>query len=136
MRHRILIASQPAAWAEIEPMLAGVADLIWVHTIAHALQVLERDAASIDLVICTVAFDDSRMIEFLQDVKQRPAMAGIPFLCARILHSVLSDQLIGRVGASCRDCGAVDFIDVGGMGRDAKQMVMLAAAAKYGTKRA
>jgi hypothetical protein len=136
MRHRIVLASQSAAWAVVEPMLAEVADLIPVHTVAQAFQVLERDAASIDLVICTVAFDESRMIEFLQAVKRRPAISSIPFLCSRILRSVLSESLISRVGTTCTDLGAVDFLDIGQLARDDAQLALRAAVVKYGTRRA
>ena len=115
----------------MQRMLAPVADLVPVHTRAQAFEVLERDAASIDLVICTVAFDESRMIEFLQAVKREPAMSSIPFLCIRVLASVLSDNLIGRLGTVCRDCGAVEMLDIGNLGGDAAQTALKAAVVKY-----
>jgi hypothetical protein len=68
--HRVLMASQPEAWVVVNGMLGEVLDLVPVHTMAKAFEVLERDAASIELIICTIAFDDSRMIEFLQAVKR------------------------------------------------------------------
>lgn len=65
--HRVLIASQPGAWRVLEAMLKEVVDVVPAHTTADALSILERER--IDLIVSTVAFDESRMIEFLQDGK-------------------------------------------------------------------
>jgi hypothetical protein len=46
-------------------MLADVADLVPAHTTAEALKILERQR--IHLIVFTIAFDESRMLEFLQD---------------------------------------------------------------------
>jgi hypothetical protein len=135
MQYRVLVASQPEAWEVMQRMLGEVAELVPVHTRTQALRVLERDAASIDLVICTVAFDDSRMIDFLQAVKRTPAMSSIPFLSMRVLRSVLSDDMIGRVGAICRDCGAVDLLDIGHLAGEAAQTALNGAVVKYATRR-
>lgn len=136
MRHRVLIAAQPAAWVVLERMLGEVADLVPAHTRAEAFQVLERDAASIDLIVCTVAFDESQMIDFLETAKRNPAISSIPFLCARVMSGVLSQDLVGRVGAVCRDCGAVDFLDVATLDGDAAQTELQAAVVKFAARRA
>ena len=135
MRHRVLIASQPAAWVVVKRMLGEVVDLVPVHTMAKAFQVLERDAASIDLIICTIAFDESRMIEFLQAVKRTPTMGNVPFLSVRVLASVLSDDLVGRVGSVCKDCGAVDLLDVGRLDDRAAQTALITAVRQHATPR-
>lgn len=75
------------------------------------------------------------MIEFLQAVKRQPALSSIPFLCSRVLASVLSDDLIGAVGNVCRDCGAVDLLDLGNLEPDAAQSALKAAVAKYAARR-
>ena len=121
MRHRVLIASQPEAWAKVERMLDSAVDLVPAHTMMHAFAVLEREAGRIELIICTIAFDDSRMIDFLRAVKRNPASSAVPFLCARVLRGVLSDNMVGRMNALCKDCGALDFLDIAKLDeRDAK----------------
>jgi CheY-like chemotaxis protein len=135
MRHRVLIASQPEAWVVVERMLGEVVDLVPVHTMAKAFQVLERDAASIDLIICTIAFDESQMIEFLQAVKREPTMGNVPFLGVRVLASVLSDDLVGRVGTVCKNCGAVDLLDLGRLDDGAAQTALRAAVMQHGARR-
>ena len=52
------------------------------HAMAEAFRVLDRQ--QIDLIISTIGFEESRMIEFLEAVKAS-IFASIPFLCARVL---------------------------------------------------
>ena len=76
-----------------------------VHTFEDAFNVLDHEAASIDLIISTIAFGESRMVEFLQAVKRNPPTSGIPFLCSRILPSVLSDKLVDDMRVDARHAG-------------------------------
>ena len=73
---------------------------------------LEQDAADIDLILSTIAFDDSRMVDFLQAVKADAEFSHIPFLCARVLPSILADHLVAHMRRVCTELGAVDLIDV------------------------
>src|SRR3954470_19291167 len=111
IRHRALVAAQPAAWTVLRAMLEGVIDLVPVHTTAEAFRALGHDAL-IDLIISTIAFDDSRMVEFLQAVKRNPSMKYIPFLCLRALPGVLSDHLVDQMRVVCKQCEALDLVDV------------------------
>jgi hypothetical protein len=131
MRPKVLIASQPAAWVVIKPMLEKIADLVPVHSRAEALRVLKKDAANFDLIICTVAFDDSRMIEFLQAVKRERAMSRIPFLCTRVLPSVLTDTLVRGLRDPCLACGAVDMLDIGLLAGSAAKDALKASVMKH-----
>lgn len=109
-KRRVLIASQPGAWRVLEAMLEEVVDLVPAHTTADALKILNRE--SIDLIVSTIAFDESRMIEFLQAVKRTASIDHVPFLCTRVLSSVLQDSFIGSMRDSCIQCGAVDLTDI------------------------
>jgi hypothetical protein len=62
--------------------LEGILDLVPVHSRADAWVVLEQEAADIDLIISTIAFDESRMVEFLQAVRPMPSSA-VYLSCAR-----------------------------------------------------
>ena len=53
---------------------------------------LADEPARVDLIQTTIAFDDSRMVEFLQVVKRDARTSDIAFLCAGVLPSVLSDD--------------------------------------------
>ena len=78
-RHRILVAAQPGAWPVLKNLLEELADLVPVHGMTEAMQVLEQDPAGIDLIICTLTFSDHRMLEFLLQVKGNPKTSAIPF---------------------------------------------------------
>jgi CheY-like chemotaxis protein len=109
-RHRVLVAAQPAAMIALARVLGPALEAVYVHTMADALRALE--AGGIDAIVCTIKFDESRMMELLQAVKALPACRAIPFICARVLSSALSDQLVEQLGTACRECGAAGFVDL------------------------
>jgi hypothetical protein len=127
--HRVLVAAQPAAWQVLQTILNGVADLHPAHTTADAFKILERDR--IDLIVCTIAFDESHMIEFLQAVKRTVAASHIPFLCLRVLPGVVRDSLVASMRDACKVCGAVDLVDIARLPPDTAQDVMRKAVEPY-----
>ena len=120
--HRVLVAAHPQAWRVLQTMLADVVDLVPAHTTADAFKILEGEP--IDLIVSTIAFDESRMLEFLQAVKQTSSTGGIPFLCSRVLPSVVRDSLVIAMRDACIQCGAVDLVDVARLPPDTAQDVM------------
>jgi hypothetical protein len=111
-RYRALVAAQPRAWTALFPVLEEITDLVPAHTTIDAFRVLDDDPAAIDLIVATIAFDDSRMIEFLQAVKRDPKLRHIPFICSRALAGVLSDTVVDDMRKVCKQCGAIDLLDV------------------------
>jgi response regulator RpfG family c-di-GMP phosphodiesterase len=107
---QVLIAAQPDAAQVIQSMLGEVGSLIPAHTTAEAFRILEQQP--IDLIVSTIAFDESRMLEFLVSVKGTAPVAHLPFLCSRVLAGALRDSLVGSMGDACKACGAVDFVDL------------------------
>jgi hypothetical protein len=128
-RRRVLIAAQPAAWQMLQTILNGEADLHPAHTMADAFTILERDR--IDLIVSTIAFDESHMIEFLQAVKRTASASRIPFLCMRVLPGVVRDNLIASMRDACKACGAVDLVDIARLPPDTAQDVMRKAVEPY-----
>jgi PleD family two-component response regulator len=129
IKHRALIAAQPAAWTVLQSMLEEVMDLVPVHTMADALHVLQHDRGKIDLIICTLTFSESRMLEFLLAVKGNATISDIPFLCCRVLVGRLSEKLVERMGAVAKQCGA-DFINLAKFPRHEAKSVLRAAVMK------
>jgi hypothetical protein len=109
-------------------MLDGVIDLVPAHTRTDAFRVLEGDAG-FNLVITTIAFDDSQMVEFVQAINGNPRWDKLPVLCARVLPGALSDYLVGSMREVCKQCGAVDLVDVARLPADEAQRVLRAAVA-------
>ena len=93
----MLVASQPAALSALRPLVQNGTELVPVHSMEDALRALEQDPAGFHLILSTIAFDDSRMVNFLEAVKRIPALSG--------------DRVV-RMGAVCKECGAADFIDI------------------------
>jgi CheY-like chemotaxis protein len=122
---RVLVAAQPRASQVLQTMLAGVADLVPASTIAEALKILARNR--IDLIICTIAFDESRMVEFLQAVKGTASTADIPFVCCRALPSVLPDSLVQNMRGACLQAGADALLDIAKLDQDKAQSVLKSA---------
>jgi PleD family two-component response regulator len=127
--HQVLIAAQPHAAQVLQAMLHESGNLIAVHTTADAFRILERQ--QIDLIVSTIAFDESRMLEFLVSVKGTASVAHIPFLCSRVLAGALRDSLVGSMGAACKACGAVDFVDVARLPPDLAETTMRKAVETY-----
>jgi len=91
-------------------MLTPLVDTVVVETIEEALRILERNG--FQLILSTIAFDGSRMMDFLQAVKRTPSSSAIPFVCVRALPSVLSDRFVESTRAACEQSGAAAFVDI------------------------
>ena len=131
--HRVLVAAQWGAWRVLQTMLSDVGDLVPAHTRTDAYKMLERE--SFDLIVCTIAFDESQMIEFLQTVKKNTSTRDIPFLCSRALPGVLRDNLVATMRDACIQCGAVDLIDIARLSPDAARDAMRKAVVACVTSR-
>ena len=118
-RRRALICSRPKGRALFQQMLEDSFDLVPVRTMAEAFEVLESEPRQVDLIVSTLAFDESRMIEFLQAVKRDRKLREIPFFCCRVVRGVISDGLMEKMAAVCKACGAEDFVDVAKLPRAA-----------------
>jgi hypothetical protein len=124
IRQRALVAAQAAAWTRLQPLLEPLVEAVHVQTIKDAFETLDR--ARIDLIVCTVAFEESHMIEFLQGVK-RTASASIPFMCCRALPSVLSDNMVEHMRAACLQAGAAALVDIARLDQDKAQSILKSA---------
>jgi hypothetical protein len=133
---RVLIASQPTAWRILRPMLEEVFDLVAVQTTSEALKVLESGPAPSELIISTIAFDDSRMVEFLYAAKSRQDTRAIPFVCCRVLPTVLSPDAVARVAEVCMLGGAAEFIDGPALDQRSAVAVLRAAVMRHIAARA
>jgi len=124
-----LIAAQPHAAQVLQAMLRDIGNLVPVYTTADAFRILEHQ--QIDLIVSTIAFDESRMLEFLVSVKGTASVAHIPFLCSRVVVGALRDSLVGSMSGACKACGAVDFVDVARLPPDLAETTMRKAVETY-----
>ena len=117
-RRRALVASRPKGRELLRQMLQDSLDLVPVITMEEAFEALKAEPRP-DLILSTLAFDESRMIEFLQAVKRDRRLRSIPFYCCRVVRGIITDDLVGKMTAVCKECGAEDFIDVAKLPRAA-----------------
>jgi CheY-like chemotaxis protein len=107
---KILVAASPEARAVVERVLAGH-DVRCAETMAQAEELLgER---TFDLVICTIAFDESKMFDLLRLTKSRREWQRIPFVGARVrAHILRSPTALEAAAFTCRALGAEAFLDI------------------------
>jgi CheY-like chemotaxis protein len=107
---KILVAASPEPRAILERILAGH-DLSCAGSMAQAEQFLRE--RTFDLIICTVAFDESRMFEFLRLAKATREWQQIPFVCARVRgHILRSPTAVNSTAFTCGALGAQAFLDI------------------------
>lgn len=108
---KILIAASPEPRAILQRMLHEH-ELICADTMAHAEKLLEEHG-SFDQIVCTIVFDESRMLDLLQLVQSKPKWKHIPFVCARTRPtSVHSAVALESIGIACKAMGAASFLNI------------------------
>lgn len=93
---RILIAGTELAIQNFTLALQDDAALVAGRTVADALRLCDRD---IDLVLCNVRFDESRMFELLEALHAKPVEQRIPVVCVRLFRPMTPAVLAGMVEA-------------------------------------
>jgi hypothetical protein len=107
---RILVAASPEPRAILEKVLAGH-DLYFAETLREAVKSLGQ--RTYDLIICTVAFDESKMFELLGFAKSTPLWKSIPFICAIVRTNVIRSPSARAAAAfTSRQLGAAAFLDI------------------------
>jgi hypothetical protein len=110
MRKSILLAVAPAATATLTSILEADFALTVSTTLADARERLRP--TRIDLVLCGLYFDESRMFDLLRYAKADPVTACIPFFCINPTATTLPSTLLQSVEISSKALGAQEFIDL------------------------
>jgi CheY-like chemotaxis protein len=107
---RILVAASPEPRGIVERILAGH-ELACAETMEQAEQLLHGQR--FDLIMCTIAFDDSRMFDLLKLAKSKAEWQAIPFVGARVRPQVLRTAAALKAAAlTCQELGAAAFLDI------------------------
>jgi hypothetical protein len=107
---KILIAASPEPRTIVERILA-CHELICAETMARAEQFMRE--RTFDLIVCTIAFDESRMFDLLRLAKSRLEWQAIPFVCARVRGYILrSPASLAAAALTCRELGGDAFLDI------------------------
>jgi CheY-like chemotaxis protein len=111
---RVLLADVKEDFSSIAQILEPDATVVRASTLDEALGAV---TTGVDLVLCGIHFDDSRMFDLLRYVKADPTMRGVPFLCFRDRASELAPTLFESLDIACRALGGVGFVDLIGLRR-------------------
>ena len=114
---RVLVACTDSALGILARALDGWADWKPVYTLDAALRALDTHP---DLVVCTLRFDDSRMLDLAAEIAHR---GGVPMLCCRVGVGELPEHSLAAAVIAAENLGAIGFVDfprlVGESGTDA-----------------
>jgi CheY-like chemotaxis protein len=108
-RKRILGADAEQGIRTLRAVLGESAELIPADSLNQAVRVLENP---VDLIICGIQFDESRMFDLLTHARQEPRVQDIPFLVFRDLESELDPMFFKSLQISVTALGATGFVDL------------------------
>jgi hypothetical protein len=128
-RPRVLVAGTRLGIDLVREVLSEDAELIGAQSVVEALAEVER---GVELIICNVRFDDSRMFDFLGALGDRPAARGVPVICCRVLHRPLSVGARRAIALALEALGVAEFVDMQAIeeeqGADAARQALRRAA--------
>jgi hypothetical protein len=106
----LLVAVSPRAMPLVHELLAEDFELVPVRNFEEALERLAR--GDIDGILAGLHFDGSRMPKLLDAVKADPSTREIPFVCCRLLPTLLLQASLRAARQVCEVLGADEFVDV------------------------
>jgi len=137
-RPRVLVAGTRQGIASVREVLDTEAELVGAQSVAEALAEVER--GGLDLIICNIRFDDSRMFDFLGALGERPTARSVPVICCRVLHRPLSVGARRAIALALEALGVAEFVDMQAIeeeqGTDAAKEALRRAALSRLEKRA
>jgi hypothetical protein len=128
-RARVLVAGTRLGIDLVREVLEGDAELVGAQSVTEALAEVDR---GVELIICNVRFDDSRMFDFLGALGGRASARGVPVICCRVLHRPLSVGARRAIALALEALGVAEFVDVQAIeeeqGSDAARQALRRAA--------
>lgn len=104
---RVLLAATEESAPALQRALRGIARLVVAYSEDEAMRLMGPD---VGFVVCTLRFDDSRMLEFLSHVAQSYPRAR--FICCRGAESDLPESALRAAGIAATHLGAIAFVDL------------------------
>jgi hypothetical protein len=128
-RPRVLVAGTRLGIDSVREVLGGDAELVGAQSVTEALAEVDR---GVELIICNVRFDDSRMFDFLGALGGRASARGVPVICCRVLHRPLSVGARRAIALALEALGVAEFVDMQAIeeeqGTDAARQALRRAA--------
>jgi hypothetical protein len=103
---KIVVACTPENRSVLEEVLRGVAHPVMALSEDEAFHSIDPD---VSLLVCTLRFDDSRMLDFLRIAREQ--FAHLPCVCCRVGKGSLPDRSLHAALDAALELGASDVID-------------------------
>lgn len=109
MLPRILVAGTADAIDMVKGVLGEEAELVVARSVEEAVRQIE---ANLRAVVCNLRFDDSRMFNFLQALREHPAGAALCVVSIRTGRHALSPNLRHSITNALDALGVDYFVDL------------------------
>jgi hypothetical protein len=106
---RVLVAGTQDAVDTARAVLGGEFELAAAYSVAEALKEVE---GGVELVLCNVRFDDSRMFDFLGVLNALPRAKRLPVVCCRVARSPVSAGARRGIELALEALGVLAFLDM------------------------
>jgi CheY-like chemotaxis protein len=106
---RILVAGTTEAIEALRELLRDDAELVLARSVREALDLFDPQ---IDLVVCNVRFDESRMFDFVLALRQKPGGSEVGVVSFRVEGAELSPRMRSSIRAALDALGVHTFVDV------------------------
>jgi response regulator RpfG family c-di-GMP phosphodiesterase len=106
---RVLVAGTELAIETCRRILDDEVELLAARSVEEAL---ERVDASVDLIISSVRFDESRMFDFLEALRARRPRCSAAVLCCRMVRRPLSATMYRSIETAALALGVKAFLDM------------------------
>ncbi len=106
---RVLVAGTQDVVDAARAALGGDLELAAAYSVAEALKQVE---GGVDLVLCNVRFDDSRMFDFLGALNAMPHSRRLPVVCCRVARSPVSAGARRGIELALEALGVIAFLDM------------------------
>jgi hypothetical protein len=105
---RVLVAGTREFIDAARTALAGELELAAAYSVAQALEEADR---GVELVLCNVRFDDSRMFDFLGALNAR-APGRMPVVCCRLARAPISGGARRGIELALEALGVAAYLDL------------------------
>ena len=106
---RVLVAGTQDVVDAARAALGGDLELAAAYSVAEALKYVE---GGVDLVLCNVRFDDSRMFDFLGALNAMQRSRRLPVVCCRVARSPVSAGARRGIELALEALGVIAFLDM------------------------
>jgi hypothetical protein len=106
---RVLIAATPESVSLFFDPLSEQVEVVFSSSLEDAMS---RQYDQIDVIVCSITFDESRMFDFLRYAKLNSHARVIPFICVNVTDKLLSSTFEQSIQIACMALGAAGFVDL------------------------